>query len=313
MGRLRALRLAPCHTQYYKKLDQFGKIHDAAIKQNVGEEINRLNAVYCTKKESIKDQVSEDDELKVSDNIPASTKKPVAEPSVVMENHAVFAKIGQSLASIKNIETKVQSVNEEAIVLQKKMLDLHKTTKSTEVETVVDSAEYRSSDNVLVSADKLDSSALSDSVEARAKEAVQKSNNFTLVTPDFGRKIVLDNIDYHQETHNMTENFKDPDLHYCTYMATENRVSGNHLTDEKPIGDLMEMENGKCCPDRIEHAKQRSNYITLVSCYITSEIPCLEFLKDAAQMHIPHMYSAIMKQQTQTVRFTMMILFKPKF
>ncbi len=35
---------------------------------------------------------------------------------------------------------------------------------------------------------------------------------------DAGRKIVLDNIDYHQHTHDMTVDNKDADLHYCSYM-----------------------------------------------------------------------------------------------
>ena len=89
---------------------------------------------------------------------------------------------------------------------------------------------------------------------------------------DAGRKLVLDNIDAHQITHDMTEEHQNPDVHYCSLMSTENRVSGNHLTDEKPICHLNDLENGKCCPNQLEHNQQHSNYVNLLSRVITNEI-----------------------------------------
>lgn len=125
--------------------------------------------------------------------------------------------------------------------------------------------------------------------------------NATLHLNDTGRKFVLDNVDVHQITHDMTEKHQNPDAHYCSLMCTENRVSGNHLSDVKPICDLKDLENGKCCPSKSEHCQQRENYIHLVSRVITDELPCLTFLKDVVVYHIPHMYSKEMRQKTDTV------------
>jgi len=55
------------------------------------------------------------------------------------------------------------------------------------------------------------------------------SINGLLLSPDVGRKLVFDNIDWHQEVHFMTEKHQNVDKHCVTVMATENRVSGNHL------------------------------------------------------------------------------------
>jgi hypothetical protein len=82
------------------------------------------------------------------------------------------------------------------------------------------------------------------------------------LNPDLGRKLTLDNIDIHQATHDMTEEHQNPDAHYCTLISTENRVSGNHLSDDKPIGMLHELENATFCPSKYEHIKQRENYLS---------------------------------------------------
>lgn len=64
-----------------------------------------------------------------------------------------------------------------------------------------------------------------------------------VIPPDAGRKIVFDNIDYNQKVHYMIEHHQNFDHHYVTYMSVENRVSGNHLSDELPQGGVMKMEN----------------------------------------------------------------------
>eukprot|EP00794_Sanderia_malayensis_P012437 gene12437-13723_t len=121
-----------------------------------------------------------------------------------------------------------------------------------------------------------------------------------LISSDKGRKIVLDKNDFHQITHDMTETHKDNDVHYCSHMATENRISGKHLDDTKPIGDVMSLENGVFSPSKSEHQHQRNNYITLVSRYITDEIECSKFSQGVVIRNIPHIYTEETKQKTDT-------------
>ena len=96
-------------------------------------------------------------------------------------------------------------------------------------------------------------------------------------SPDTGRKLVFDNLDYTQEVHWMTEGHQNIDCHYVTAMSTENRVSGNELSPVPPPHGVMEMENGKCVPSNLDNARQRDNYIKLVERIMVSNIPCLEY------------------------------------
>ncbi|XP_028413964.1 uncharacterized protein LOC114536823 [Dendronephthya gigantea] len=123
---------------------------------------------------------------------------------------------------------------------------------------------------------------------------------YSKLSPDHGRKLTLDNIDIHQATHDMTEENQNPDAHYCTLMSTENRVSGNHLNNDKPICDLNALENATFCPSKFEHSKQRQNYIDLVSRVMTNSISCLKGLKEAVTYHISHQYSKEMAKPTDT-------------
>ena len=57
-----------------------------------------------------------------------------------------------------------------------------------------------------------------------ASDVVQSKTLQIDNTGDSGRKLVLDNVDIHQITHDMTEQHRNPDAHFCSLMATENRV-----------------------------------------------------------------------------------------
>ena len=101
----------------------------------------------------------------------------------------------------------------------------------------------------------------------------------------------------------MTEEHQNVDVHWCTHMAVENRVSGNHLSDTKPDADgLLQMENGLCLPTRHDHHLQRQNYITLTTRAIV-EIPCLAFLKPVVCQHIQHQYSKETREKSQMVLY----------
>ena len=125
-----------------------------------------------------------------------------------------------------------------------------------------------------------------------------------LIVPDVGRKLVFDNIDYRHEVHYMTQDNQDKDKHCVTIMATENRVSGNHLSSEPPVGGVKQMENGKCLPSSRDNAKQRDNYIALVGRVIVANIEYLKFLEDVAMVNIPHCYRKEMRNKSETVSLT---------
>ena len=142
--------------------------------------------------------------------------------------------------------------------------------------------------------------------EKSADSSVSTSKELLLVECDNGRKLTFDNIDYHHEVHYMTEENQNVDRHFVTFMSTENRVSGNHLSDEVPANGVLQMPNGKCLPDAHDNARQRENYIFLVAKIITANIPRLEFLSSVTVQHIPHCYQKEMKGKTDTVSKAML-------
>ena len=101
-----------------------------------------------------------------------------------------------------------------------------------------------------------------------------------LAVLEVGRNLVFDNIDYWHEVHYMTEEPQNVDKHCVTVMATENRVSGIHLSYQQPVGGVLQLENGKCLPSSHDNVKQRDNYIVLVGRVIAANIKCLRFLLD---------------------------------
>ena len=136
--------------------------------------------------------------------------------------------------------------------------------------------------------------------EQAAREPVGESGDHPpldnrVIAPDVGRKITFDNLDYHQEVHYMTEENQNEDKHCITMMSTENRVSGNHLSDEPLTDGVLEMENGNCLPSHLDNAKQRENYIILVERIIATNVPCLNFPLDVTTPHIPHCYRREMR------------------
>ena len=138
---------------------------------------------------------------------------------------------------------------------------------------------------------------------SKTPETLQQPDNPppSLIPKDKGRKIVFDNFDFQQKVHGMTETHQNPDIHWVTHVAVENRVHESHLSSEKPPNKkLLSMENGSCLPNLHENHLQRENYISLVE-RVLVELPCLESLKSYVVKHIPHQYSKEMAQKSKTV------------
>ena len=74
----------------------------------------------------------------------------------------------------------------------------------------------------------------------------------------------MENFDFKGHVHIITEEHQNVDVHWVSHLSVKNRVSGNHLSIEKPAIDaLVQMENGLCLPNRNKHHLQRENFITL--------------------------------------------------
>ena len=130
----------------------------------------------------------------------------------------------------------------------------------------------------------------------------------TCAKPSPGFKLTIDNVDYHQSVHFMTEDHQNIDRHYVTVNATTNRISGNHLSTDSPLRGVKQMANGKCIPDHLEQKLQRSNYITLAERILVENLQCLKFGQDIVEKHIQHKYSKEASQPTNSVSFSIVYL-----
>lgn len=102
----------------------------------------------------------------------------------------------------------------------------------------------------------------------------------------------------------MTETHQNEDEHWVSVMITENRISGNHLSDVQPPPEaILSLQNNCCIPNEKEHRLQIDNYAALVERMITKHIPCLQFLEDVCVKHIPHVNMSKTREPTTTVSF----------
>lgn len=92
---------------------------------------------------------------------------------------------------------------------------------------------------------------------------------------DIERKITIDNFDYRQNVHHMTEDHQNIDIHHVSVMSTDNRVSGVELSNEEKPDGIMDLENGECIPSTVDHILQRKKFITLVERVIVDNIQSL--------------------------------------
>lgn len=137
-------------------------------------------------------------------------------------------------------------------------------------------------------------------VEKNAEPSSNQGNRRCYLQ-DIGRKLVFDNVDYHQEVHHMTEDHQNVHKHCVTIMAVENRVSANHLSYKQPECGIMGFQNGKCLPSCFDNKRQRDNYIAIVGRVISTHIKCMNRLSDAAVHHIPHVYTKEMSMKSDLV------------
>ena len=112
-----------------------------------------------------------------------------------------------------------------------------------------------------------------------------------LAVLEVGRNLVFDNIDYWHEVHYMTEEH-DREL---SWQPKTGFLGSTYCTvsDQQPVGGVLQLENGKCLPSSHDNVKQRDNYIVLVGRVIAANTKCLRFLLDVTTPHITETVSVI--------------------
>lgn len=121
------------------------------------------------------------------------------------------------------------------------------------------------------------------------------------IDPTNGFNVVVDNWDMRQEVRHMTSDHQNTDIHWVNHNIVENRVSGNHLPDDKPVKDVMEVENKDLIPSFADHKELYNNYLVHIQRILTKRIPALQCLSDHVSKHIRHKHTQEMSKKSKKV------------
>lgn len=114
-----------------------------------------------------------------------------------------------------------------------------------------------------------------------------------------GFSIIFDNIDGKTTRRHMAKDNQNSDYHWVNHKIVVNRVSGNML-NQSPM-NVLNMPNIKLLPSVKDQAKQRQNYIVLVSRVLVQHLESFEIFKDVYIQHIPHKYSKEAAKKSESV------------
>ena len=79
-----------------------------------------------------------------------------------------------------------------------------------------------------------------------------------------GFKVPFDNFDIYQRVRDMTQDHQNKDIHWVNHNVLFNRLSGNHLPDDKPVSSIKDRDNARLLPSMSDNSCQRLDYKTLV-------------------------------------------------
>ena len=122
-----------------------------------------------------------------------------------------------------------------------------------------------------------------------------------MINPSSGFSVVVDNWDLRQEVRHMTSDHQNTDIHWVNHNIVENRVSGNHLPDDKPVKNIMDVENKDLIPSIADHKELYNNYLVHIQRILTKRIPSLEGLSSNVPKHIKHKHSEEMSKKSKKV------------
>ena len=125
-------------------------------------------------------------------------------------------------------------------------------------------------------------------------------------------QITGDNLDLMVKVKHMGSMNQNNSIHWFNLNAVQNRVLGNHLNNTTPIKPVMEMENVDFLPSTQDNQKYLHEISALATRVVVKEIPAFNIFRDATVCHIPHRYSAVMKEKSKQVHVNQSIGKSPK-
>ena len=114
--------------------------------------------------------------------------------------------------------------------------------------------------------------------------------------------LVGDNWDKNIRPRHMTIEHQTSSLHLFHAYAVQDRVDCTSLSDTDPTADLEDLSPLSFLPSVEDCMKLRNDYITLVGCTVVDKLPAFKPFAHCVEKHIPHPYTAQMKEKSVVVR-----------
>ena len=109
----------------------------------------------------------------------------------------------------------------------------------------------------------------------------------------------VDNLDVRHEVQHMTSDHQNTEIHWVNHNIVENRVSGNHLPDNRPVKDILDVENKILIPSFVDHKELYNDYQVHIQRILTRRIPALQWPSNKVPKHIEHKHSPETRQPSK--------------
>lgn len=117
-----------------------------------------------------------------------------------------------------------------------------------------------------------------------------------------GYSFTGDNVDMILKPRQMMKGNQNKDYHMFQYVAHENRISANHLSDEKPIADICKIPLTTFLPSVQEQELLAEELTTLVGHKWAEYIPALKWFEEHLPDHIYHKHMDDVRKKTNKVQ-----------
>jgi hypothetical protein len=116
-----------------------------------------------------------------------------------------------------------------------------------------------------------------------------------------GYRFNFDNLDFLIKVRDMTEDHQNQSRHYVQMLAVKDRVNCEHLPNDEPIGDLLNIDNCQFLPTAADNDSLRNDLIHVISLILTENVKAFEVFKDVYPPNFTHEYSDVVDEKSVVV------------
>lgn len=113
--------------------------------------------------------------------------------------------------------------------------------------------------------------------------------------------LILDNLDSKITVSDMTSDNQNRDNHWCNHNAVMDRVNPVEYLDDKPIANILDIQNADVLPNAKDQEELMKNYVIIVARVFVEHFHCFEVFKDIVPCHIQHKHSKEMSKKSTKV------------